>query len=329
MDLTNFLNAYPGVHLVQAFMHSMTAMIVADRAVRAWNIRSPVIRQKFHLIAVFGPVFSYPLYQWLNPERGSIQFRLDALFDSNRWMDVDLWGVLPVVSLLLVVPLATTVMFLVQELVPILRHRQGHEDPDSRPVPAVQGSPVVQAAGELAPQPPDVFMIEDDDPEIHSVTGRSPGIYVTTGLLRSLQPAELKVAIAHEIAHIRRSRMPLLVVAYIMRVLLFFSPGTLVTFRKAADEEEKICDDWAARATGRPDALATVLEKLRHSAVYEIEDRDPGKPLSEMERMSYDLMVRDRIRRLVENQPASAIAGDWLKFAVTVVSIMILNYYIV
>lgn len=35
MDLTNFFNAYPGVHLVQAFLHSMTAMIVADRAVRA------------------------------------------------------------------------------------------------------------------------------------------------------------------------------------------------------------------------------------------------------------------------------------------------------
>jgi Zn-dependent protease with chaperone function len=329
MDLTNFFNAYPGVHLVQAFMHSMTAMIVADRAVRAWNIGSPVIRQKFHLIAVFGPVFSYPLYQWINPGRGSIQFRLDALFDSGRWLDVELWGVLPVVWLILVVPLATTAIFLVQELVPILRHRAGPEDPDSRPVPAIEGSPVVLAAGELASQPPDIFVIQDDDPEIHSVTSGNPGVYVTTGLLRSLQPAELKVAIAHEIAHIRRSRMPLLVVAYIMRVLLFFSPGTLVAFRKAADEEEKICDDWAARVTGRPDALAAVLEKLRHSAVYEIENHDPDQPLSEMERMSYDLMVRDRIRRLAEDRPTPAVAGDWLKFAVTAVSILVMNYYIV
>jgi Zn-dependent protease with chaperone function len=329
MDLTNFLNAYPGVHLVQAFEHSMTAMMVADRAVLAWNIRSPVIRQKFHLIAVFGPVFFYPLYQWFNPERGSIQFRLDALFDSNRWIDIDLWGVVPVVSLLLLVPLATTLMFLIQELVPILRHRSGPEGSDLQPVPAREGSPVVLAARELVPRPPDIFVIQDDDPEIHSATGRSPGIYVTTGLLRSLQPDELKAALAHEIAHIRRSRMPLLVVAYMMRVLLFFSPGTLVAFRKAADEEEKICDDWAARETGRPDALATVLEKLRHSAVYEIENHDAGQPLSEMERVSYDLMVRDRIRRLTENHPASAIAGDWLKFAVTVVSILVMNYYIV
>jgi Zn-dependent protease with chaperone function len=329
MDLMNFFNAYPGVHLVQAFLHSLTAMIVADRAVRAWNIRSPVIRQKFHLIAVFGPVFFYPLYQWFNPGRGSIQFRLDALFDSGRWLDVELWGVLPALWLILVVPLATTAMFLIQELVPILRHRQGSEDPASRPVPAVESSPVVLAAGELVPRPPDIFVIQDDDPEIHSATSRQPAIYVTTGLLRRLQPAELKVAIAHEIAHIRRSRTPLLVVAYMMRVLLFFSPGTLVAFRKAADEEEKICDDWAARVTGRPDALATVLEKLRHSAVYEIGDRDPDQPLSEMERMSYDLLVRDRIRRLAEYEPAPAVAGDWFKFAVTVVAILVMNYYIV
>ena len=116
-------------------------------------------------------------------------------------LDVELWGVLPAVWLILVVPLATTAMFLIQELVPILRHRSGPEDPDSRPVPAIEGSPVVLAAAALAPRPPDIFVIRDDDPEIHSVTSRSPGIYVTTGLLRSLEPAELKVAIAHEIAH--------------------------------------------------------------------------------------------------------------------------------
>jgi len=329
MDLTNFFNAYPGVHLIQAFMHSLTAMIVADRAVRAWDIQSPVVRQKFHLAAIFVPVFSYPLYQWFNPERGSIQFRLDALFDSNRWFDVEIWGVLPVGLLFLAVPLATALIFLVQELIPILRHKPGPEDPDYRPVLASQGSVAAAAAEGLVADPPDVFIVEDDDPEIHSTTGRSPGIYLTTGLVGSVQPAELRVAIAHEMAHIKRSRLPLLVVAYVMRVLLFFSPGTLVAFRKAADEEEKICDDWAVRATGRPDALAAVLEKLRHSAVYEVGDHDPGDSLRDMERMSYDLMVRERINRLAGRAPRVAGAGDWLKFMLTLAAILVMNYYIV
>jgi len=329
MDLTNLFNAYPGIHIVQAFLHSLSAAIIAHQAIVAWRIRSPVIRQKFHLIAVFGPVFSYPLYQWINPDRGSVHFRLGTLFDSSRWINLELWNVLPVGLLLVLVLAAATAIFLFQELIPILRHRPGPADPALRTVRAVKGSPAVSAAEGLDGEEPDIFIVEDDDPAIHSVTSRSPAIYLTTGLLRSLQPAELRAAIAHEVAHMKRSRRPLLMVAYVMRVLLFFSVGTLVAFRRAAAEEEQICDDWAVKVTGRPDALAAVLEKLRHSDAYEIEGREAGEGLSAIEHMSYDLMVRERIRRLADGGSTTADTGDWLKFAATVASIAILNYYIV
>ena len=329
MDPTNLLNAYPGIHVVQALLHSLSAAIIADRAIVAWNIRSPVIRQKFHLIAVFGPVFSYPLYQWINPDRGSMHFRLGTLFDSSRWFNLELWNVLPAGLLLVLVLAVATAIFLFQELIPILRHRPGPADPASRTARASQGSPAASAAEGLDDEAPDIFIVEDDDPAIHSVTSRSPAIYLTTGLVRSLQPAELRAAIAHEVAHMRRSRRPLLTVAYVMRVLLFFSAATLVAFRKAAAEEEKICDDWAVKVTGRPDALAAVLEKLRHSDAYEIEDHEAGEGLRSIERISYDLMVRERIRRLADGGSTTADTGDWLKFAVTLASIVILNYYIV
>ena len=329
MDLTNIFNAYPGIHVVQAFLHSLSAAIIADRAIAAWHIRSPVIRQKFHLIAVFGPVFSYPLYQWINPDRGSLHFRLGTLFDSGRWINLELWNVLPVALLLVLVLAVATAIFLLQELIPILRHRPGPADPASRIVRAIKGSPAAAAAEGLAGEAPDIFIVEDDDPAIHSVISRNPTIYLTMGLVRSLQPAELRAAIAHEVAHIRRSRRPLLIVAYLMRALLFFSAGTLVAFRKAAAEEEKICDDWAVKVTGRPDALAAVLEKLRHSDAYEIEGHEAGEGLSSIEHMSYDLMVRERIHRLADGGSTTADTGDWLKFVVTVASIAILNYYIV
>ncbi len=329
MDLTNLLNAYPGIHVVQAFLHSVSAAIISYRAILDWNIRSPVVRQKFYLIAVFAPVVSYPLYQWINPDRGSVDFRLGALFDSGRWINVELWNVLPVGLLLALVLAAATAVFLFQELIPILRHRSGPPDPESRTEPAARGSPAALAAEGLAEEAPDIQIVDDDDPAIHSVIGRSPAIYLTTGLVRSLQPVELRAAIAHEVAHMRRNRRPLLMISYVVRVLLFFSPGTLVAFRKAAAEEEKICDDWAVDATGRPDALAAVLEKLRHSDAYEIEDREAGEAQRSFEQVSYDLMVQERIRRLVDGESTAADAGDWLKFAVTVAAIAILNYYIV
>jgi Zn-dependent protease with chaperone function len=329
MDLTNLLTAYPGVHVVQAFLHSVIAVVIAHRAVLDWDIRSPVIRQKFYLIAVFGPIVSYPLYQWINPDRGSVHFRLATLFDSGRWANVELWGVLPVWLLFALVLAAATAVFLFQELIPILRHRSGPADPASRTEPAARGSPAALAAEGLADPAPDIQVVEDDDPAIHSVVGRSPAIYLTTGLVQSLQPVELRAAIAHEVAHMRRSRRPLLTVSYLARVLLFFSVGTLVAFRKAAAEEEKICDDWAAQVTGRPDALAAVLEKLRHSDAYEVEDREAVEGLRSMEYMSYDLMVQERIRRLADGESTAAAAGDWLKFAVTLASIAVLNYYIV
>jgi Peptidase family M48 len=329
MDLTKLLNAYPGVYIVQAFLHSVSAVVIAHRAILDWNIRSPVVRQKFYLIAVFVPVVSYPLYQWISPDRGSIGFRLGALFDSGRWMNVELWNVLPVGLLFALVLAAATAVFLFQELIPILRHRSGPSDPDSRTEPAARDSPAALAAEGLTDQAPEIQVVDDDDPAIHSVIGRNAAIYVTTGLLRSLQPAELRAAIAHEVAHMRRSRRPLLMISYVVRVLLFFSPGTLVAFRKAAAEEEKICDDWAVEATGRPDALAAVLEKLRHSEAYEIEDREAGEAQRSFEQASYDQMVQERIRRLADGDSSAANVGDWLKFAVTVAAIAILNYYIV
>lgn len=329
MDLTSLFNAYPGIHIVQAFFHSLIAAIIADRAIVAWDIRSPMIRQKFHLMAVFGPVFSYPLYQWINPDRGSIQFRLGALFDSNRWLSLELWDVLPVGLLFIALLVVTTAIFLIQELIPILQHESAPEDASPEPLPAADGSPAVSAAEGLPGGPPDIFIVQDEDPVIHSVTARSPGIYLTTGLIQILEPAELRAAIAHEVAHIRRGRRSLLIVAYLMRVLLFFSPGTLVAFRQAADEEEKICDDWAVRVTGRPDALAAVLEKLRHSAAYEVDETEPREALRAVERMSYDLMVRERIRRLTAGESTAVRTGDWLKLAVTVASIAIMGYYIV
>jgi Zn-dependent protease with chaperone function len=329
MDLTTLFSTQPGVYVVQAFLHSLMAAIIVDRSILAWDIRNPVVRQKFHLVAVFLPVFSYPVYQMIDADRGSVQFRLATLFDSSRWLSIEVWNVLPVGLLLLLVLVLTTAVFVFQELVPIVRNRPGPVDPDSGFTRVAAGSPVALAAEGLADDPPAMFIVDDDDPSIHSVTGRAPAIYLTTGLVRDLDRAELRVALAHELAHIRRSRRPLLIFAYVARVALFFSAGSLVAFRRAAAEEEKICDDWAARTTGRPDKLASVLEKLRVGDAGAVEGDESEAGLQSIAQVSYDLMVRDRIGRLADAPSPAPGAADWSKFAITAASIAVINFFIV
>ncbi|PKL52583.1 MAG: hypothetical protein CVV37_00600 [Nitrospira bacterium HGW-Nitrospira-1] len=81
--------------MAQTFCHSVIAFIIVDRAMTLWNITNPLSRQRFQMMVVLLPVFSFPLYQLINPGRGSISFRLESLFDVNRWLNLELWGTIP------------------------------------------------------------------------------------------------------------------------------------------------------------------------------------------------------------------------------------------
>jgi hypothetical protein len=135
---------------------------------------------------------------------------------------------------------------------------------------------------------------------------------------------------AHEIAHIRRSRRPLLIVTYIVRVLQFFSPATLVEFRKIVEDEEKICDDEAAGLTGNPGALASTLEKLKleDSEQAGAGDRKPAQAMAAIESMSHDILLERRIRRL-GNEARQTGGGQWLSFSATLAAVLVINYFVV
>lgn len=328
MGISSFFSTYPGTHIVQAFFHSLTATVIVDRAIQTWDISDPLVRQRFRLIAILAPAFSYPLYQLINPERGSIYFRLDALFDSGRWLNLALWGKIPL-SIFFVLLLAfTALIFLVQELIPILRHAAeskqselewDHPKEDSAVAMALEGLPLERS---------EIFIARDDDPVISSTTGDGAAVFLSTGLVDRLAPEELQAAIAHEVAHIRRSRRPLLIFTYLIRVLMFFNPATLVEFRRMTEDEEKICDDVAVELTRRPLALANALEALREGESGKVEGKNPSEMMWAIERMSHDILLQSRIRRLREGR-AGTKESCWPRLTVTLVVILTINYFIV
>jgi Zn-dependent protease with chaperone function len=317
------------MYVVQSFCHSLVAAVIADRAMRSWNVHDPLARQRFHILVILFPIFSFPLYQLIDAGRSSPQFRLEALLDANRWLTLDTWGVFPFGLLFLLMLAATALVFLFQEMIPVLKHAldsrpAGHEGRLRAPDPFLE-----RASREMSIEPPDVLVLDDDEPALFSTTGKQAVIYISSGLAETLTTEQLQAALAHEVAHIARNKRPLLMMAFVLRVIMFFNPIVLVKFRRAVRDEEKICDDLAVSMTGDPKALAGALEKFyqKPSEAPSLDRQSLPAFTSSLEEHSYNLHLESRIKRLREGRPKP---GNGLLPLIGALLVMtVLNYFIV
>jgi Zn-dependent protease with chaperone function len=328
MNISSIFNAWPGMYLAQSFIHSLIAALIVDTALLAWKIEAPVIRQRFRLLVIVLPIISFPLYETITPERSSALFRLDAYFDIGRWLDLELWGAVPVGLLFLLFLVFTAVVFVLQEMLPIVRHTLSSSDgalEGARPEPE---SRVTSALEGLPGRKPEVFIIDDEAFAMFSSTGKDPAVYLSGGLVEKLTFDELRAAIAHEVGHIQRSRRPVMVLVFVLRVLMFYNPIILMEFRRIVQEEEKICDDVASSITGDRAALAGALRKFYNAD----EERTPvmqtaSRLRDRLEEYSHTLLIEERITRLEE--PAAPAANTSVAYIVVLMTILAVNYYVV
>jgi Zn-dependent protease with chaperone function len=329
MNISTFLNSYPGMFITQSLGHSLITALVVGAAFRAWKIESPIERQRFRLLIIILPVLSFPLYQAINPQRGSLDSRLNALLDLTRWLNLEIWRGLSAGMLFLILLSLTTMVFIVQEMVPIILHtlasrRKGaHRE---RPAP----DSVVSGVLRRLPEPrPDVFIVQDDDLVLFATTGKKPAIVLSTGTVESLTEDELQAAIAHEIAHIERNKRPLLTMTYLLRIAQCFNPISLIEFRRIVQEEEEICDDAAVSLTGKSDALVSTLRKFHVPPDDQEKRSESAPPLKDrLEEVSHTLIIESRIARLQASR-AQETAPNRAAFALTSATILIINYAVV
>jgi Zn-dependent protease with chaperone function len=326
MSISTFFNSYTGMYITQAVFHSLVATLIADRALVIWNIGNPRIKQRFSLIAIIFPLFSFPLYQLINPDRGSLSFRLDTLFDSHRWFNLNIAGKFPLGILFISLLVITALVFFFQELLPVLKHLK--EAKEAFPEGEKPGSEsiVARAVEGLCDEPPDIYIF-DEEPFLFSRTGSRASIYVSTGLTEKLTLEELRASIAHEIAHIRRNKRPLLTVVFLLRVLMFFNPVVLFEFRRAVHEEEKICDDIAVSMTGKPEVLAEALRKFHPEHGSDDSDEMPQDGRSIIEH-GHNLLLESRIRRLEKDYRQDQKSG-WAVFVLVILFVTAVNYFVV
>jgi len=330
MSISSFFNSFAGMYVAQSFCHSLIAAVVTNQALKAWRIHDPLVSQRFRFLIILFPILSFPFYQMINPDRGSTLFRLEALFDINRWLAVEIGGLVPVALLFLLLLALTSLIFFFQEMVPVVRNTLDSRQPDEDRALLETGPFLENAAQTLGIKTPEVVLIEDDEPHIFSATGRDPAIFVSSGLTKALDQRQMEAALAHEMGHIARSRRPLLIIAFILRIIMFYNPVVMVKFRKAIRDEEKICDDIAVTLTRDPAALASALKVFYHKIDEPPEQQTSSQPprKGSIEEYSHNLLLESRIQRL-ESRSMDRSTGWGLPFVVTLLTIMVLNYYIV
>ncbi|HEX9021778.1 MAG TPA: M56 family metallopeptidase [Nitrospirota bacterium] len=330
MTMSSFYNSYAGMYIVQSLSHSFITVLLVDAALQAWKIENPVTRQRFRLLVIILPILLFPLYQAVNPARSSLSFRLTALFDSARWLNLELWQGIHAGALFLLLLSFTTFVFVVQEMVPIIKHALASKKSGSHGEKPDGDSSVMKALAALPGPIPDALIIPDDDLVLFVTTGRHPTVFLSTAAVKELTEEEIQAAIAHEIAHIERNKRPLLIAAFLLRIMQFFNPISLMEFRRIVQEEEKICDDIAVALTGKSQALADTLRKFHPPEDDEqAEQQAAAVRLSDrLEEFSHALVIQSRIERL-EAPRMPGRDGNRFAFVLTCAAILFINYTVV
>lgn len=140
---------------------------------------------------------------------------------------------------------------------------------------------------------PRVAIIPEDTPNAFA-TGRNPEhavVAVTEGIMRILSRPELEAVIAHELGHVKNRDILIgslaavlaQAIMFLSRMAMWFSPrdeegrsnplagiaimilgpvAALLLQMAVSRSREYLADDYSARLTGRPDMLASALERL-------------------------------------------------------------------
>ena len=332
--MNTFISSYWGMYAVQTVLHSLVASVLVDCAFIAWNIRTPYMKQRFRFLVILLPIVSFPLYQLLFPRRGDAYFRLESLLDSNKWFSLELWHGVPLFAGFAVILALSALIFIVQEFLPMFIHMREQmrevAEPIDEAVEQALEHKVSQALEGLPFDEQYVEILNDEDLSLFSDTGLNPKIYVSTGLIQTLTIEQLQGAFAHEIGHIQRTRRPVLIFAYILRVLMFYNPIAMLEFRKLAQEEEKVCDDIAISLTGNPEALSSAVEFFRpdpEDLTHGPDAKKTGGIASTIEHYNHDLLLQSRILSIGERRQED---GNWgASYFMTLAFIVVIDFFIV
>ncbi len=145
---------------------------------------------------------------------------------------------------------------------------------------------------------------------------RSAAILLPAELASALDPKDLRCAIEHELAHVRRGDVVANALQRIVEAIFFWNPWVQLAGRRLSAEREAACDDRAALRIGEPREYAVSLAALGKRIA------EKGSPLLTPGAFGSRNALVARIERLMGDGPAAnahvnylAIGGVFMLFA--------------
>ncbi len=326
-----------GEFVFQSTLHSLIVALVVEALIRVWDLRLPATRLRFRLMVLLLPLIFLPLAQLAFPFRNTHYFRENmALFEMRKWLLLPLWDGIPLWYPLVLLMGLSSVLFLLQEVAPLVRRRSllgvsSSERPEQVEKLESALKEISQAVGY---PPPRVFLLDGEEPVAYVTGFRNHALMFSRSLFALLDFEELKGILAHEIAHMtRRDNWKGWLLA-LLRTLMFYNPVVLIVFRRILYENEKLCDDIAISITNKPLALASSLLRVFRMT-------RKGKPhitigrggllsiIAKLEEHSQRVMVEDRVTRILHSHQLKRVPYEEFRMALTFISLAGLLYFVV
>ena len=199
-----------------------------------------------------------------------------------------------------------------------------------RLTPAQAAALAAALAPLLGPDPaPPVVYLDRPLPGLFCAGVRRPALHVTRGALELLDPGELRAALAHELAHLRRRDPARSWVMLGLRCLMCLNPTFQVLARALARDAERLADERGVLLGADRVALASALLKL-HRAAGGLDERRTlifGGALNGTLRRASSLDLERRVRALLAPAPRP-LALPWLRLGLAATSMSGLLYFV-
>lgn len=320
-----------GQYFWQTILYSCIIALIIEAIIRISRIKQPLLEIKLRSLSLWLPIIYLPLLYLIYPARNSAEFRHTALFDSNQWLELRIWGDLALWHIAAEAAGITVIFFIVRELVPLLGYWFGEEPdlpaltPGQLPAVDIALEHLIKATRQPAPE---IWISSEPAPAIYTLKRRA--LVISKSAIELLDTDELEAALAHEFAHLSKENALRGRLLLTLRLLMFYNPVALLVYHRIDYDTERLCDEMAVSFTGRRLALASGLLKiLRRASDSSGRKTKISLYTAPMEERAHLALGRERAARLLRSAASPATNHANKQLAVTAGLLMALLSFIV